>query len=346
MTITLFLIYKQGIYLNMLPQHVRVRFLCLGDQQIKSWNKYMIILYKIFRKLLLTLNYLLSGKFIYLLFLNEKYDTEISFIEGETCLYVANSNNPSSRKISWIHTDIEKREAIPRKKEEKALQKMDEIICVSHATAQSLSKIYPGLKEKVRVIYNFIDFDEIINKSAYPIDINKDEIIIVSVGRLEKVKGYEILIRAHKKLIDEGVYHKLYIIGEGRERLHIEQLVKDLNLEDTVILTGFKENPYPYVNMADIFVVSSLYEGFSLALAEAVILEKPVISTKCAGPREILRGGEFGLMVNISDIIDLSEAMKKMILCKETRDYYTKQAGLRKSIFKENEIISQIKSIL
>lgn len=339
--VTVFLIYGEGIYLKYVPDNVKIKHLTLGNNTINNWKFVKKYIYKLYRKILFAVVNLLKGLPIYKFLIKDKYDIEISFIEGLTCLYVANSTNKTSKKISWIHTDLEKRRTLKPKQEIEALNKMDKIVCVSNGSKNSVLNMHPHLEEKIQVIYNPIDKEEIIRKSNEKIDFVKQKITLICVGRLEQIKGHYILIQAHKELIDEGIEHELIIIGEGSLHKEIEELIEKLNINNSVKLLGFLSNPYPYIKTADIFVLPSFYEGFSLAIAEALILGKPVIATKCVGPIEILEN-EYGMLVEVNDINNLKKAMKKMILDEKTRKIYSERANKRKEIFDQDNTMYKI----
>ena len=128
------------------------------------------------------------------------------------------------------------------------------------------------------------------------------EPIILGVGRLNEVKGFDDLIKAHKYLLMNNVKNKLIILGEGEQRGYLERLILELNVRDSVILKGFVDNPYKYMRSASVFVLSSKYEGFSVVIAEALSVGLPVVSTDCpSGPSEILEDGKYGLLSPVGD---------------------------------------------
>lgn len=189
---------------------------------------------------------------------NKKYDTEIAFLEGHSGILVSNRKN-NSKKISWVHTDLLKHRVIDKKSELNAYLKMDKIVCVSENSKISLLKLYPELINKIEVVYNPIDKEEILKKSKEKVNItfNKNKVNIMTIGRLIKIKGYEILLQSHNKLIKEGLDYNLMILGEGPERKKLEKYIKENNLENNTQLLGFKENPYSYLKEADINISAS-----------------------------------------------------------------------------------------
>ena len=132
---------------------------------------------------------------------------------------------------------------------------------------------------------------------------------ILSVGRLAPEKNHASLINAFA-LLPKALKPKLIILGEGPSRSSLEALVKQLDLEESVSLPGFMIDPYPWFRSADLFVLSSLWEGFGNVIVEALECGLPVISTDCpGGPAEILDYGRFGKLVPVNDPSMLAEAM-------------------------------------
>lgn len=343
--VTLFLIHGEGVYIKDLPPAVKLRYLFQGYNTVNEWSMPKKVVYKAYRKIVLGYLKLTKGRPIYQYILKDRYDLEISFLEGITCLFVGNSMNRHSRKISWIHTDLQKRRAIRQIDEKKSLDKMDRIICVSNGSKQSVLNLYPHLENRIEVIYNPIDRDDILYKANKPVNVKKDNVLLVCVGRLERQKGFHILVAAHKELIDEGIQHNIIILGEGRCRKELEKMITDLSVNESITLLGYMDNPYPYVKAADIFVLPSLYEGFSLVLAEAMILGKPAVATRCVGPMELLEE-KHGLFAEPGDINSLKEAMKKMILNQEIRKFYSDKARERSMMFDIDYVMKKISNTL
>ena len=126
---------------------------------------------------------------------------------------------------------------------------------------------------------------------------------------------------------------------------HMLKEIKENSLEESVKLLGFKENPYPYLKKADIFVSSSRFEGFSLVVGEALCLKKPIIATKCVGPLELLNNGEYGLLAEIEDVRDLAEKIKKLVLDKGLRKKYSSLSKKRSEIFNIDKTIQEVEKV-
>lgn len=286
--ITLILLYKKGVYLEYIPKHIKILYIF---PDIK--NKFIIkFIEKIFIKYF--------PKLFYRLFINNHYDVEIAFLEGVCTKVVANSSN-NGIKIAWVHTDMCKfkwSNQFYRKGEEvECYSKFDKIVCVSDNANDSFLKRFKEIDcNKTSIIYNPIIPNEIEEK-ANKENIKYDDFTILSLGRLVEVKGFERLIRVHSRIIKRKK-HNLVIVGDGPEREKLENLINELKVNDTVSLVGFKKNPYPYIKACDLYVCSSFAEGYPISMLEALVLEKPIISTNITGPRDILENGKYGLIVN------------------------------------------------
>ena len=158
-------------------------------------------------------------------------------------------------------------------------------VAVSKGVETDFIKVF-GSESRITTIYNPIDVDQVISTAnEYVPEIEGP--YIVNVGKFKRQKRHDILIEAYAKA---NVQEKLVLVGTGELLESSKKLVKSLGIEDKVIFTGFKKNPYPYIKHAKLMVVSSDFEGLGLVILEALALGTPVISTNCpSGPSEILR---------------------------------------------------------
>lgn len=196
--------------------------------------------------------------------------------------------------------------------------KVDVIVAVSRGVAQDIQNLLKIPIKNIHIIYNPIFDDSIEELSSQEIHHpifkkSRDFKIVLGAGRLTKQKDFKTLIYAFNE-VRKKMKCKLVIIGEGEERKNLEDLIKKLGIENDVYLLGFVPNPYPYMKEADVFVLSSIWEGFGNVLVEAMATGTNVVSTNCpSGPTEILDNGLYGDLVRVGDYKQLSNSIIKAI---------------------------------
>lgn len=294
-----------------------------------------------------------DGKLLYKFGIREKYDIEIAFIEGRATKIIGASTNPNSKKIAWVHIDLEQghwTSKVFRKSielEKSYYKKFNDIVFVSNSAKEGFIKLFGEDFDNLQVKYNPIIADDVINKSKEVVDDiekPKDKKLLVTSGRLVSQKGYESLLEVCNRLNKDKLNYELWILGEGWARPKLEELVDKYKLNNVKLL-GFKENPYKYINQGDLFVCSSKNEGFSLVIAEAMILGLPVISTNCSGPNELLNFGEYGFMVeNTEDA--LYEGLREILKDENKLKYYIEKSKERVNFFNHKNRISDIERLL
>jgi len=194
----------------------------------------------------------------------------------------------------------------------------DEIVAVSHGVAQDLANFMLIKSKPIRVIYNSVVTPEIYELAQHEVDHpwfrEKNQAIIIGSGRFVKQKDFSTLLRAFSKL-RKSCPARLVLLGDGRERKALEELAIALNIADDLWMPGFVSNPYAFVAKADLFVLSSAWEGLPTALIEALALKIPIVSTDCpSGPSEILRKGEYGCLVPVGNVDAMAVAMANVLV--------------------------------
>ena len=274
-------------------------------------------------------------------------DVYVAFAEGFATKLISYS---LQKKITWVHIDLKSypwtlHEHIYRnlQDERNTYHKYNKVICVSKSVEEVMRDYYKLFNTST--IYNPIDIESIRKKAELDVDLEiSSSFKIVSVGRLVPQKGYDQLISIISELRKDGYNINLYIIGEGPERNKLEQLISKYSLGESVYLLGFLRNPFPVLRKMDLFVCSSRAEGFSLVIAEAMVLGLPIVSMNCAGPNELLDGGRYGTLCNDYDNLEVSIA--KAIT---DRNYYLdlkEKASKRRSFFGVMKTIEQVEDII
>ena len=329
--ITIFTIYSNGSFEKELDKKIKIVTIYK-----KSYNE----LSK-FERIIIPIKVLICGKKIYKTYLKEKYDIHIAFLEGPITRIFKYGKN--TKKIAWIHNDISRvfgnnlKAKIKLYLDKSNYKKYDKLVFVSNENKNNFNNLY-GLREfdkKEEVIYNYIDKERILRLS----EINLDDILIdktcssiITVARLVKQKAIDRLIKVHKRLIDDGINHKIYVIGEGPERENLEKSIKKLNVENTFILLGKRENPYPYMKKADFFALLSYFEGYPMCLIEAKILNKNIIITNTASNEVVKNYSKKIILENTeNDIFEgLKSVLKKEFTFENNESYVENEYGIEK----------------
>lgn len=284
----------------------------------------------------------------------EHYDIAVSYLEGPTARILSGCTDKSIKTIAWLHIELNT-EALAsqgfRSADEarKAYMGFDKVIAVSKNVRDCFLENL-GISREIEVLYNTNETEEIKEKALVPVDnpkfITGDVPTVISVAKLMKTKGFDRLIEVHKKLLDEGIAHRVYILGIGEEQSTLEARIKELGVEGSFILLGFDENPYHYVANAELYVCSSRREGFSTAVTEALIVGTPVVSTDVSGAKELLGdNNESGLVVESSED-GIYEGMRKMLTNKELLTSYAAKAKERGSFFSREKTVKAVEKML
>lgn len=193
--------------------------------------------------------------------------------------------------IGWIHFDVSK-----IKPDGKMLlylhEKMKKIYVVSQSALDAFTVMFPELKEKSELRYNVVDKKQVLALAEEPAESIREPGVktIVTLGRLTSEKGQDIVPEVAAKLKEVGLSFRWYLIGDGGLRQQIEEKTKALGVEHEVVLLGTKTNPYPYLKQADLYVQTSIHEGFCITLGEAKVFGMPIVSSEFAGAHEQLDG--------------------------------------------------------
>lgn len=289
-----------------------------------------------------------SAKTLYKYYVGkEKYDVEIAFFRGLSIKIISGSTS-NAVKLAWVHSDFRLAYGYTNNfknidEARKAYEIFDKVVCVSKMAMEGFIEAI-GNTQNLTTVYNFIP-DNVMYLAGLEPQEKPCRINAVTVGRLvDDVKGYCRLISAIKTLHDEGLDIGLTIIGNGEDKTKIEDKISELNAGGYVKLAGEKKNPYPYIKNADLLVCSSYYEGYNLTVAEGLMLETPVLSTKCSGPIEILDNGEYGLIVENSED-GLREGLRRLATEKNLLRNFKLKALKRREFFSEEKILKKIQSL-
>ncbi len=358
--IDLLLNLYSGKYLSEVPDWINVHYLNKGE--MITTNRLQDLPEKIFRVLYQGLLKKFPKILYSTILKNKKYDVEFAAIHGMRD-EILNSPITSSKKIVWIHNDLTKTEFHHYTDDEfRKFFGFDKIMVISEKIQKDFEKLAKNETEKNKLvrIYNPIDTNEILKKSEvettdclvphinnYKISNINQQPTFVSVGTVFPQKGFDRLLKVHKKLLEEGYPHRIKIIGDGYDFENIKNLKTELGVDKTTEMLGFTDNPYPYFKAADFYVLSSRYEGFPTVLFEAITLRKNIIATEVSGVNEMLENGKLGLIVENSEE-GIYQGMKKALTNPESFSQYQENLkdyqmpfNLENSVNKIMEIIDK-----
>lgn len=275
--------------------------------------------------------------------LEEIYDTAICFhIHMPFIVKYVAEKVQASNKIAWIHNDF-KMSGFNVKRLKPILNSYNHFFAVSEQLMEEFVEIFPCFKSCTSIAHNIVS-ENYIRQSlcdSFVDEYNKHEFKILSIGRLDKQKGFDIAIKACKELCNAGLQFKWYVLGTGVEEKNLRKQVYDLDLTDTFIFLGIRVNPYPYIDQCDLYVQPSRHEGYGIAVAEARMLNKPIICTDFIGARDQLIDGETGLIVGV-DSYEIASAVKKMITDKNLMKLFSNNL-MNMQKYDKNEINNIIK---
>lgn len=309
--VEVFLISKEGALFQYLDDNLKVNYLYRGNTYING-NLIFIFFYKVYRKILFNLFCYIPK--LYSLFYKRYSSFEFGFILVQDLHYFSKTSF-GKRKFLWIQNNLSNVDKADSYNDLRIYDKVDVVIANSLGIYNDLIDRIKLPEYKVKMCYNPVDFSKIFDLSNSVLDFNikTNEICkpyLVTLGRAVYQKGFDILIEAFEILLKSGFDLQLVIIGGGMLENELIQLVKEKKIEDRIIFIGSISNPYPIVANSVLYVCSSRYEGLPTAMIEAMSLGKVVVSTPCDfGPKEILDGGEYGILCSDISSSSLAESL-------------------------------------
>lgn len=346
--ITVASLYADGVYEKEIKELVD-NFICIlpDISQMRGIKKFI----KRRKKTILTK--WMPLKWLWKLYLPTDSDVEIAFLEGFATRLLASSPNRNSRKYAWVHCDLEQFHWITPwfrgyKNEQHCFAACDKVIGVSDEVTAAVKHLYK--LTNTHTLLNPIDYETIKQKSTHTLPNTakkKDVLNIISIGRYTPVKGYTSLLQAINILKNKGIPVHLKLLGKGEERALYEAYIKENNLSELIELVGFVNNPYPYLKEADLFICSSISEGYNTAITEALILGVPVISTNVPGIRNQLQHNRCGTVIGNTPeeiaqaILDISRHPETLQQWKQAASTYVEDMNLADNMRKIEELLNQ-----
>lgn len=246
------------------------------------------------------------------------YDAALGFLEKTPAYYVVDKVN-AAIKIGYIQNDYDML-GMDEAFDEPYFKKLKYIVTCAPECKVVLDRRFPDKKDKIVVIENIVSPKLINNFSLEETDENFPHTVnIVSVGRLENQKGYDLAVEALRMVKDAQQDFHWFILGEGSLQNDLQRQIKELGLQESVTFVGVKENHYPYLRQADIFMQTSRFEGKSIAIEEAKIMAKPIVVTRFSTVNDQIQDGETGIIADMNPQ-GIAEKLMQLIADPNLRD--------------------------
>ena len=221
------------------------------------------------------------------------------------------------------------------------------IVAVSNGVANDVQSFFE-LKNKPDVIYYGVNYSNIQKLAREPLEPKDGRIFkskrlkVLSIGRFAQQKNFTTLIEAFADQRLKHINARLFLIGDGPDKTKLVTTVKKFDLENRVHFLGWKQNVYPYIKAADVFVLSSHYEGFPFVLLEALALKRPVVSTDSPyGPSELLENGKYGTLIPVGDSQSLANLLSNLFSNLLLYKHWEHLSKLRGEKFSEKLMLSK-----
>ena len=296
---------------------------------------------------------LLTPRQLHKWLIKERYDIEVSYLEGPSARVISGCPHPDTKLVSWIHVE-QHTKAVAAKafrsfaESASCYQRFHQTVCVSEYVKRDFMTLYPQV-DPVRVLYNTNETNQILEQMKEDVEpgiFREGEIRLCGVGKLMPIKGFDRILRIHKRLRDEGYPVHTYLLGDGSERSMLESYIKDNHLSDNVTMLGYQTNPYKYVSRCDLFLCASTAEGFSTAATEALIVGTPVCTVDVSGMKEMLgENNEWGIVTE-NDEEGLYQGIKKLLVDPKLLAHYKQQAQLRGRVFDTRNTVKAVEAMI
>lgn len=316
---------EKNIFFKDIPKNIKVEFIkseefCRKHEKLSEGRKKNIITALRYQWNLFYSRVVVK-KWIEKYFKENKFDKIIDF-DGSMWKSIKNLKTPV---IGWVHFTIRKNKK--PKKLKKKFELYNKIVLICDDMKKELEEMFPEYKDKAIRIYNPMDF-EAINKrindekelTEKDRELLKDK-YFVAVSRLVAGKNRVALVEIYNELKKRGRKEKLYILGEGEDRVNIEKAIEKFNLKDDIILLGQKKNPFPFMKNAELFLHTSMGEGLPTVFIESMLCDTIVVAYDCpTGPREILMDGKAGGLVSLNNKKEFEDKVIEILENKEIKD--------------------------
>lgn len=310
---------EKNIFLNEVPDNIKVVFIkseemCRNTDRLRGDKKSFIsrlqYQWALFYERIVMKNWVKEH------FKNKKYHTVVDF-DMSLSKYV---QEVKQDVVAWVHFTLKGRKKKRVKLFREKCEYYKKIVVICDDMKDELIELIPEYTEKVVRIYNPMDFETIKKKSEDESELSESDKSLlkdgyfIAVSRLVAGKNRVALVEIYSELKKKGVSQKLYILGDGEDKPNIERKITELNLQNDVLLLGNRKNPFPFMKNAELFLHTSMGEGFGLVLVEAMLCDTVVVAYDCpTGPREILADGKAGGLIELNNKVAFEEKVLEIL---------------------------------
>lgn len=304
---------SQGVFQSLIPEDIRVitnpviENLVSGPRGLLPLLKekhFLSFFGSILRMCIIPINRAYAGWILSKLLpkMEESFDTVIDY-NGQHQLYFMVDKIKSKKKITFFHSNYEQWPYYYIT-DKKYFSRVNIIFTISDICVEALKKTFPHVADKVFLMENITSFSNIKQMYKKSVDdMNEDcEFRFVSLGHVCEAKGSDLAIKAAALLKQKRINFKWYFVGIVSNKKHYLQKCKEYGVQDSIIYLGLKENPYPYIQKADIYIHLSAFEGKSIALEEAKMLNKPIVATNFPTVYDQFENGVNGSICEMNEV--------------------------------------------
>ena len=324
----------------------------VNEQYLKPHIHYRAIFSKTFRGNIHVMK-LLTPQQLHRLFIRERYDVEVSYLEGPSARIISGCMDEDTKTVSWIHCTAASSASLARSfRSEKEMRccynSFDRMIFVARTSEEAFRKSCP-LRNRTEVLYNTNESEKILAWAQEPAPLFSDcrsEIYWCGMGKVTPNKGFDRMLRIQKRLLEEGYPVHLCILGDGPQRAELEQWCRSNGISESVTFLGYQTNPYQYLAKCDLYVCASHSEGFSTAATEALIVGTPVCTVEVSGMKEMLGDHDEWGIVTENDDEALYRGIRRLLDAPECFACYRQKAGQRGKMFSTENTVRAVEEML
>lgn len=292
---------------------------------------------------------LLSPKQLHRMYIKEHYDIEVSYLEGPCARIISGCNDPSTKKVCWIHCTMKSEQDLAVgfrnfAEAKECYSRFEQGVFVSQGVLKAFRNYCP--MEHMQVLYNTNESVRILQKAAESASLPGEGFRWCGMGKLVENKCLDRMLRIQKRLRNEGYPAHFLALGDGPQRETLEALAEQLGVKDCVTFLGYQTNPYKYVAKCDLFVCASHSEGFSTAATEALIVGTPVCTVEVSGMKEMLgEHNEWGIVTE-NDEEALYQGIRRLLDDPKLLVHYKEKAARRGKTFSTQNTVKAVEEML